>query len=238
MDSVDILIDSKRQIRKTELYDLIEDTLIYNNITKYVDNIDFKESAARGFYNTCTKTLNINYNYIDYESKSYRDFNTNLLLCAFHEITHVYQIKQLYDFDFYRKYPTFYVLLVATYFLQVNDYQKYFDNHNNFVSEYNAHICSYKMLIKSLNSYDKKTVAKLYQKLANLVNNHIDIQKNNEKIFGKDFLKAIAKQDFDDEIYFKYNNALHYFKSEKNISDENKILFGYDLNSIQKIKIK
>lgn len=217
-----------RTIRKEDIIDYIME--ISKKCDLHITNVTFINNGCSGYYDYKTNIININYDKIldtfrSKEIKNINNFNFEILLTIIHELAHTVQQKQIFDDETYKKFPTYYTLLISNYFSLINANDFYCENHDDFTIEYNANVISYLSTMNLLKKYNLdcsyvETQYKDYLKKHEAFN----LEKN---IYDENLLTNIANSEIRDDVLFKYRYALQHFGTEKNLTKEECEIYGY-----------
>lgn len=228
MNSLIESLKTTRTIRKEDIENYILD--ISQKCNLYVTNVTFINNGCTGYYDYKTGTININYDKIlnSFRSKNIKNinnFNFEILLTIIHELTHAVQQKQIFDNETYKRFPTYYTLLISNYFSLINANDFYCENHDDFAIEYSANVIAYLNTIDLLKKYnlDYSLIELQYK---NYLKKHesFNLEKN---IHDENLLENIANSEIRDDILFKYRYALQHFGTEKNLTEEEYTIYGY-----------
>lgn len=211
---------SNKKICKKDITDFVRDISTKFNLK--INEISFENNNSEASFNFNNNDFNLNYEMIEnYFKDNIFDFNVEIIITIFHELTHAIQKIQVFDNETYKKLPSYYVMLVSNYFEIVNNNEFYCKNHNNFVMEYSAIACSYLMTIDLLKKHNLD-----YSNIKNKLKNHrnsFSLELNiNDKLF-----QQISNLNISEEILFKFRYALHNYGKEENLTDQEYEIYGY-----------
>lgn len=158
---------------------------------------------------------------IEKDYKNVFKFNVEVIITIFHELTHAVQKIQVFDNETYKKYPSYYVMLVSNYFKIINDNRFYRRFHDYFIIEYTANVCSHLLTIDLLKKHNLD-----YSKVENELEDYINYSSLELNINNKLF-KQISDLSINEEVLFKFRYALHNYGKEENLTEQEYEIYGY-----------
>lgn len=202
-------------ISKEEICEFIK------NISNYcgfrVDNISFINDEYMGFFNLHNNNLNINYDkiydyYIPYNIESINNFNKEIIFRIFCLLSYAIQKTQIFDNETYKKYPSYYVMLISDFY-----------RNDCFNISYTANIFALLNTISLLKKHniDYKIFKDEYN---NLIKNNVNEYIEND---NDDLLNDIANLEMREDILFKYRYALQHYGTEKDLTKRDCKIYGY-----------
>lgn len=219
MSNLEEKLRSNKKIEKKELLTFINDIIINYNLYEYITNIVFSNSGSSfGNYDFNTNILEINYDLISKIYTNNKTFNMELMLTVFHELTYVFEKKEVFDNTF-AEYPDYYVYLITEYYALINKNKEYLNNRKKLVIEYTATICSY---INTIELYKKNNIDYTY--LETLLYKYV---KNYKQYDSANFDFNIKNLDIKENILFKYNYALQHCKENNDFLKKGYKVYQY-----------
>lgn len=252
MSSIELKLRMNTKITENDITSFIFETAKRYNLDFLINYVTFIDNEAYGYYNPNSLTLNINYKRINNHYADTYTANVKIINSIFNEMTHVAQRYQMYSNNTYKRLPTYYVLIITSYIAFPNDYKFYLDNHDAFILEYTADICSYintlKLLRRNNIEYNKIEMfnKEFNDKIDSYYSSEIPIN-NAAKLFkGLNLYKVIDESDINRSVKTKYREALRNCGKEKDLTDAEKFIYGYypkdkmlkELHNVENCKTK
>lgn len=211
---------SNNKISKEDIIDFVRNTSAKFNLK--INEISFNNNNFEASFDFDNNNFNLNYEMIEKKYKNIFKFNVEVIITIFHELTHAVQKIQVFDNETYKKFPSYYVMLVSNYFEIVNNNEFYCINHDDFAIEYNANVCSYLLTIDLLKKHNLD-YSNIKNKLDDYINDRFCIETNiNDKL-----IQQISNLNISEEILFKFRYALHNYGKEENLTDQEYEIYGY-----------
>lgn len=220
MSSLEESLILKRKITKQDITEFVK--IISSKCNLRINEITFENEDAEASFDFKNNNFNLNYQMIDSSLIDSNVFNIEIIITIFHELTHAVQKTQVFDSETYKKLPSYYVILISNYFSIINEKNFYCKNHNDFMVEYNAIICSYINTIELLKKHNLD-YSLIEEKLKDYKKNHFPFEFN----INKEMINQIYTAKMRDDILFKYRYALHNYGKEKNLTHQECEIYGY-----------
>lgn len=234
---LEIRLKENTKITKDDICSFINDTAQKYSLDNSITKITFDNNKGIGSYNPNNLCLNINYDLLNRHYKDVMEFNIQTIICIFHEMTHAAQRYQIFSETTYKRLSTYYILLFTCYITSLNNFDMYLKKYDTFITEYTANICSYINTLKLLrrNKINKEVIKKVNQEFASKINEYYNNNTpiNNAIHLLSDYSLAnkIDNMNIDNNIKEKYKYAFRNYGEEKDLTNIEKLIYGYYLNN-------